>query len=740
MALQIWLPLNGDLHNQGLISDVTVSNTPSYTNSGKIGKALSTGSFYLTAEQTNKLLNNDYFSICFWVYINADAGTYHYNPFFGNDNMGSPNNRRYTVFHYPTVNQLHLSWQNYDGNDAKIEYLSGTDIFPSYQWTHIAVTYNNSKREVRIYKNGSLYHTISNAYQFTSPNYSYQTNLIWNDSTRYINDYRIYDHCLSPKEVKEISKGLVLHYKLDESSLKGSGNLVNGLNGGGQCTISGNTVSVSGNNSDTYFYIKTTQALTSGKTYKISCIGNFADGKYYYFPIGGQSNTGPGQLVVKNGYCSMVFVANNAIANAGTTIILDDTTRSPGAGTISNIMLEEIVGISDCSGYGRNGTITGRSVSINNISPRYKNNTLASDTSSYSIIGDNDFCLPDGPLTLSFWSKPTVSTTTDTSKIEFRFSKFYYFTYINYPYFTHDTDYRYKYTNYWSDDNWHYVTNVYDGSSLYLYIDGVLQSWTGSTTTSTAFQNELILKFRGNNLSDLRIYSTALSADDIKELYDTSAIIYNNGTVAAREAIETNNDNIDITKTGQVATKYFIECDDYLYLPAGTYVDTGLYYNNGDTCKAVTIIRYASGGSGRDLMGFSPSAGGYWGVTSGGVWEPHGSFYYTNSDITKLNNITYEYTALTSVAGDNGNYRVGCLGSGGYTVRNKYIYNVKLYKNGTLERDLYPAFSGSTCGLADALHGVFYTVTGSGALLGNDEAITARFYKDHIQLNQIIEI
>ena len=52
MALQIWLPLTTDLHNQGLLNDVTVSNRYcTYESSGKIG-----GCYHASVDQ-NLILN-----------------------------------------------------------------------------------------------------------------------------------------------------------------------------------------------------------------------------------------------------------------------------------------------------------------------------------------------------------------------------------------------------------------------------------------------------------------------------------------------------------------------------------------------------------------------------------------------------------------------------------------------------------------------------------------------------------
>lgn len=51
----------------------------------------------------------------------------------------------------------------------------------------------------------------------TSTNWTYDTIIARSNSTRYYNDIRIYNHALSAKEVKEISKGLILHYNFEDN-------------------------------------------------------------------------------------------------------------------------------------------------------------------------------------------------------------------------------------------------------------------------------------------------------------------------------------------------------------------------------------------------------------------------------------------------------------------------------------------------------------------------------------------
>ena len=84
----------------------------------------------------------------------------------------------------------------------------------------MAVTYGDTK--AKLYLNGELLKTINSptikeAHNFViggrSSN-SANTSFTGVSAYGYYNDVRIYDNCLSDKEVKEISKGLVLHYPL----------------------------------------------------------------------------------------------------------------------------------------------------------------------------------------------------------------------------------------------------------------------------------------------------------------------------------------------------------------------------------------------------------------------------------------------------------------------------------------------------------------------------------------------
>lgn len=225
MSLRVWLPLNGDLENKGLDGDLQISSigTLTFINNGKIGKCYQRAS---SSSQTTTGINiNDNFlnifgtktSVAMWV---KPLGTHtHYNGTLLSS--GNWNNKKWAF----GVNQ----------NNTKVDVLCGNynnyiDCqVPINIWTHLVSVYDNGT--CMLYKNGEFVGQLTNqkAFQTDALNACIGRQTYANGYFGFnglINDVRIYDHALSLKQIKEISKGLVLHYKLDDKYIEPTTNLI----------------------------------------------------------------------------------------------------------------------------------------------------------------------------------------------------------------------------------------------------------------------------------------------------------------------------------------------------------------------------------------------------------------------------------------------------------------------------------------------------------------------------------
>ena len=220
MGLQIWLPLNGSIYNQGLDGDaITNSSGITYASIGKIGSqsllsgSMTTSKNYLGYEGT----------ICFWIYITKNSNK---GMLYGNSDTGaSLYNRKWSLFLYPTRNDLHC-WgcQKDSKNNSPNGNWQLNGVIPDNKWTHICITHNRSMQYIYINGIQVAHKEWDSSGDIT---FDVSTPLMKNDVGRYLQDYRIYDNCLSPRQVKEISKGLVCHYPLGEVDGKiGGRNLI----------------------------------------------------------------------------------------------------------------------------------------------------------------------------------------------------------------------------------------------------------------------------------------------------------------------------------------------------------------------------------------------------------------------------------------------------------------------------------------------------------------------------------
>jgi hypothetical protein len=104
-------------------------------------------------------------------------------------------------------------------------------------WVHIIVDFDYDKRILRLYKNGVLISTVSapNATDLPSRAIYIDWGAVWGGNGPgaaipfYAKDIRVYDHSLSLKEIKELTRGLYVHYKFDDIYLEDSTNLCSTL-------------------------------------------------------------------------------------------------------------------------------------------------------------------------------------------------------------------------------------------------------------------------------------------------------------------------------------------------------------------------------------------------------------------------------------------------------------------------------------------------------------------------------
>ena len=191
--------------------------------------------------------------------------------------------------------------------------------------------------------------------------------------------------------------------------------------------------------------------------------------------------------------------------------------------------------------------------------PKYNYSTKFSSGARIATPIATSIFMPKEKITVSIWYKSSAATARFLSCTEgggFNFevnsSK------ISFPFYVKGKGYgRVNATeNFSSDNQWHMLTATYDGTTAKIYLNGILNN---SETITSGWEN-IELAYNANtpftlgaeaqtitspiagtyvgNLSDCRIYCTALSADDILQLYNIGAKIDNLGNIHTFELKE----------------------------------------------------------------------------------------------------------------------------------------------------------------------------------------------------------
>lgn len=556
MALQVWLPLNksGADKNQGL-GDSTITNFGAvYESSGKLGgcyKCTNSAGIHIESKPWMKMVPGNSFSVSMWI-------------------KGCSGN---------TWAIACTSWELNFRTSVLSVYPGGTlsnggcaiyQTFDNDTWYHIAFSYNGDIPKLSLYLNGEFKQEYVTTY--IREGIASTITLPYGD-TRYINDFRLYDECLSADQIKEISRGMVLHYKMygnvqipnncysnptfDTSNSDGGWNHWTASGGSGSFAQntdknfifrSGQTYShkVVCDSSATYDYLCYQEPAFSGGYRSMCAIIKASDGvkitENICYPTWNSRNGG----VENNKWTSI-----NKLRD-GFYLCKCEGIKQGGSNDLVGIYVKpgKTIYISECylendyercsdfwtrtdieydgSGYKNHGTVSGN-VTLSADSPRY--------TGSYKF-GTNNYITTTSTgnyiKSATFWAKDAGSVPSDglvfrdqNSGLAFGIQSGKLITGAiggpagssSVPVSVSDA----KYTA----NTWHFFACVNDNGTQRLYMDGIQISigtgtgiWSqGSPTNSLNVGGRAGSSYWPGYISDFKMYVTVLSATDVQELY-----------------------------------------------------------------------------------------------------------------------------------------------------------------------------------------------------------------------------
>ena len=462
---------------------------------------------------------------------------------------------------------------------------------PDNEWHHIVFTRTGTA--IKIYRDGTL---VTNAtFSGTLPTYSdgygvgvgcfhYSGNIY--PLIGSIQDFRIYDHCLSAKEVRELSKGLMIHLPFNGCGYQGIGtNIANGATVAASAWKSPKTVNVGqyytalGINSTSYF------GLRSGDTYMYrvkltapSTKGISARVQYYTDSSTRTGPTGNAVAAGTTGYSTVTATLNDStrgynqmqllITNANTSVTSSDpviveevklergSTATGWSPALNSADYTDDYSLGETT-PGMHGVVQSADPPDAMVDPTARNGMCAAFKSGSYIT----YTTPTGmsQATLAFWlwipSNQTAYPALDISSgspsgnlwLSCNTEQHGLWAYWSGAY------HRAGENVYLSANTWYHVAFTFNAGTTQWYLNGEAfgSSSTAMSAKSTTFPSGTRTigdSYTGTNwngaafngrMADWRLYSTVLSAADIKRLYNSPISLANNGTMFATQFDDT---------------------------------------------------------------------------------------------------------------------------------------------------------------------------------------------------------